>query len=121
MLSLGLHSDILPQVALNTKDGRQLPFSIGLPLTEAGLSKFAADFLGERLPPPATLLHMSEEGGEGGDAGAEGGTVSTSDVVELSAQSFERVAMDSRKDVLVQLYREDGCEPCAHMIVYYNK
>jgi hypothetical protein len=69
MISLGLDADApLPQFALNTKDGRQLPLigrggtagrgapSERLPNLEHRLSKFVADFLGERLrdrAPPA--------------------------------------------------------------------
>lgn len=113
MLSLGLHSDVLPQVAFNTKDGRKLPYGTGLPLTEAALSRFAADFLGERLrpmPPPEPLPPTVGRGGA--NAGA---------VVELGEDTVDAVAMDVQHDVLLQLYTRRGCDPCEQMEVYYDK
>ena len=55
MISLGLDADgQLPQLAFNTKDGRQLPFPHGQPLTEQAIGAFAEDFLGDRLKPLAS-------------------------------------------------------------------
>jgi hypothetical protein len=123
MLSLGLHSDQLPQFAINTKDGRQLPFGKGLQATEAALSKFVADFLGERLIPTAlpSGIDVPKDPASGAEIGPGESMISASGVLELSTGSFERIAMDPRKDVLVQLYREVGCKPCSNMVVYYNK
>ena len=55
MLSLGLDPDApLPQIAFNTRDGRQLPFPSGRSPTERAIGEFASAFLGDRLatPPP---------------------------------------------------------------------
>ena len=118
MLSLGLRTDTLPQVAFNTKDGRQLPYGEGRSLSEAALSQFAADFLGEKLQtlpraPPAPLPASSY---------VDGAVVKPIEaVIELGPSNFDAVAMDVRRDVLLQLYAGRGCEACEQMVIYYNK
>ncbi|KAL1525168.1 hypothetical protein AB1Y20_020039 [Prymnesium parvum] len=109
MLALGLQPGVLPQVAINTQDGRRLPYAHGQPLTEQRLSQFVADFLGERLPPlpPPPPAPPAAEAPRG--------------VVELAPDSFERAALDVRRDVLLQLYASRGCEACDRLTIYYSK
>ncbi|KAL3924967.1 MAG: hypothetical protein SGPRY_003764, partial [Prymnesium sp.] len=97
MLALGLRPAVLPQVAINTKDGRQLPFDPSRPLTELSLSQFVADFLGQRLPPRIEDSRMGIE-----NARRNGGRESTGLggdrlVIECDGSNFERVAMDRKE------------------------
>jgi len=38
----------------------------------------------------------------------------------ITAQTFQEVAMDEEKDVLLLLHAT-GCEKCAHFAVYYKR
>ena len=119
MLALGLRGGELPQLAFNTKDGRQLPFPSGRTPDEPSLSRFAADFLGERLPaavepPPRRGPPKQPENyvPRASDAGA---------VVEVGAANFSAVALEVGRDVLLQLYSEVGCDACVALVPYYAR
>ena len=119
MLALGLRGGELPQLAFNTKDGRQLPFPAGRTPDEPSLSRFAADFLGERLPaavepPPRRGPPKQPENyvPRASDAGA---------VVEVGAANFSAVALEVGRDVLLQLYSEEGCDACVALVPYYAR
>ena len=134
MLTVGLDPDgPLPQFAFNTKDGRQLPFPKGRKPTEKALAMFAADFLGERLPPkpkkekksskapssspPSPRKAMSSGGGSSSDGAGAAGTR----VIDLLPSTFERIALDVTKDVLLLLHSKTGCDACDQMVIYYDK
>jgi hypothetical protein len=139
MISLGLDADgPLPQLAFNTKDGRQLPFPRDQAPTVAALTNFAADFLGERLPPrparpppqaPSTPPSSSKPKKAGGGSGQKGAAAagkaaaagSDGAVVELNLDDFERVALDVTKDVLLLLHAAEGCERCTNLVPYYKR
>ena len=119
MLSLGLRAGQLPQLGFNTKDGRQLPFPHAQAPTEAALTRFAASFLGERLhgrgasvPARGPMKVPENWSPRPGDAES---------VVELEPASFDRLAMDPTRDVLLQLYASEGCEPCVTLVMYFNR
>lgn len=130
MLSLGLQPDApLPQLAINTKDGRQLPFPTRKEVSEKQLALFVAAFLGERLPPPlpATPPPSSPptagrdptkiNEGWSSDEGRLGGTIT-----ELTAASFESVALDVTKDVLLLLHAPASvCDSCATFAPFFQK
>lgn len=131
MLSLGLRPDApLPQLAINTKDGRQLPFPSGRLPTEKHLALFVADFLGERLPPPLPGVPSASpppplagsapipEANDGW-ASSEGHIRGT--VLDLTLDNFEAIALDVRRDVLVLLHASTGCEACATLAPLYQK
>ena len=119
MLSLGLREGVLPQLGFNTKDGRQLPFPHASAPTEAALTRFAAAFLGEKLhgggasvPARGPMKVPENWSPRPGDAES---------VVELEPASFDRLAMDPTRDVLLQLYASEGCEPCVTLVMYFNR
>ena len=130
MITLGLDADApLPQFAINTKDDRKLPFPIATPPTEKALAIFAADFLGERLPPKP----KRDKGALGGADGAGPAApprpappeppafAKPGDVVDLTPANFDRVALDVTKDVLLMLTADVGCEGCQSIVPYYAK
>lgn len=135
MISLGLDADApLPQLAFNTKDGRQLPFPRDQVPTEEALTSFAADFLGERLrprsppprptprPPSAPPSESSKPIKDGGGERKVAAAAPNNDaVVELSNDNFERLALDVTKDVLLLLHAAEGCERCGSLVPYYRK
>ena len=119
MLALGLRGGELPQLAFNTKDGRQLPFPAGRTPDEPSLSRFAADFLGERLQtapelPPRRGPPKQPENyvPRASDAGA---------VVEVGAANFSAVALEVGLDVLLHLYSEENCDACVALVPYYAR
>lgn len=114
MLSLGLRVGILPQVALNTMDGRQLAFDPSLPLRERELSQFVVDYLS--LRPVARPSQREEE------AAAEAEQPATSSIVlELTRSSFDAAAMDVRHDVLLELYHSAQCPSCKQMATFTHR
>jgi hypothetical protein len=128
MLALGLDPDAsLPQLAMNTKDGRQLPFPARRKPTEAALAAFAADFLGGRLRPPAKpveppaspRLPMEEEADTEGLSTRR--VANGSAPVELSQDTFDRIALDVTRDVLLLLTAKEGCESCVQLTRYYSR
>ena len=142
MLALGLDADApLPQLAINTKDDRKLPFPVGRAPTEKALATFVADFLGERLPPkpprgkasaaataksPRDISGTRRTGGASATAGrgasASGGVSALEGgVVELQPSTFDRLALDVTKDVLLLLSADVGCDACANLVPYYAK
>ena len=121
MLSLGLREGKLPQLAFNVKDGRQLPYpfdEMGAP-TEAALSVWAGRFLGDSLraapvsiPSRGPMKQPENWTPKPGEAEL---------VVEIEPATFDAVAMDATRDVLLQLYASEGCEPCVGLVMFYNR
>jgi len=146
MRSLGLFGgrERLPSLAFNTKDGRQIPFSEKLPINADTLLQFCADFLSGKLNSAAdaeeaarkALLAVNpinpknkaarkarREAPEQVTGVAEqfgDGAVGDTSVVKVTKDNFEDVVMDEAQDVLLMLH-EEGCEPCAHLSVYFKR
>jgi len=146
MRALGLFGgrERLPSLAFNTKDGRQIPFSEKLPINADTLLQFCADFISGKLQTaadaeeaarksllsvnpinpknkakrkkrreaPNQVVGVAEQFGDG-QAGDDA-------VVSVDLDNFEAVVMDETKDVLLLLH-EEGCEPCAHLSVYFKR
>lgn len=151
MLALGLRDGTLPQLAFNTKDGRQLPFPPDETPNEAALSRFAARFLGDALrsapeslpdrgpmrqpdnwtPKPGEAELVAELAPSNfsavrvdcaaTDASAPQWLSVLAPRKPSAASSCTQVAMDPTKDVVLQLYASEGCEPCVTMVMYYNR
>ena len=121
MLTLGLSGDSpLPQLAFNTKDGRQLPFPLGRTPSEKALSHFTADFLGERLP-PRPPRHTAPASPASPKPSREAAADSPESVVNVIPSTFDRVALDVTRDVLLLLTADIGCEPCKRLIPFYAR
>lgn len=138
MLLLGLAADAtLPQFAINTKDGRRLPFPADRAPTERSLGRFATDFLADRLQaasptpplppqpvppqptpsaPPIETRHLGRH--QGTAAGEEG---ESGAVLELTAATFDRVALAVTTDVLLMLHTATACDACGKLMPYYRR
>ena len=61
---------------------------------------------------------MSSGGASSSDgAGGAAGT----GVIDLLPSTFERIALDVTKDVLLLLHSKTGCDACDQMVIYYDK
>jgi hypothetical protein len=147
MTSLGLFggAERLPAIAFNTKDSRQMPFSERLPINRDTLLQFCADFLSGRLQtkadaeaaakkaltnPSLNMKNLPTKRKPRKKAPAEKRGVSEqfrdndnfagNYVMPLNRSSVEGVVMDERRDVVI-MFHSKGCEPCAHLAVYYKR
>mmetsp|Transcript_5623 Transcript_5623/g.9247 ORF Transcript_5623/g.9247 Transcript_5623/m.9247 type:complete len:748 (-) Transcript_5623:127-2370(-) len=146
MKSLGLYGgkERLPSIAFNTRDGSQVPFPEELPVNKDTILQFCANFLSGKLrsaedskemakkalqsalpvnpknkaarkavkQAPQVVQGISEQFGDG----IRGDTA----VVTVTLQNFEDVVMNEDQDVVLLLHAK-GCEPCAHLAVYYKR
>jgi len=146
MKSLGLYGgrERLPSLAFNTKDGSQIPFPEELPVNKDTLLRFCADFVTGKLKNKADAAAMAKkalqatqplnrkntvireevrkapEKVRGITEQFGDGDVGDEDITVLTAKSFESVAMDEEKDVLLMLHAQ-GCEKCGQLAVYYKR
>lgn len=147
MKSLGLLGGVesLPQVAFNTRDGRQVPFPEKLPINYDTLNRYCAEFLSGKLRNRQDALELVEKALQSSTpisskntvhrkapaqraAHAPGiselfgdGEIGDQFVVEVNATSLELLlSQPDEKDIVLLLY-SPSCQPCANFAVYYKR
>lgn len=145
MRSLGLYGgrERLPSIALNTKDGRQIPFHEDLPINRDTIMQYCADYLSGKLKTKQDAAESAKralqkvtlnkknvaarkeprqlpERKRGVSEQFGDGDVGDADIVVLTAAEVTDVAMDDEKDVLLLLH-SDTCDKCFNFAVYYKR
>lgn len=145
MKSLGLLGGVerLPSIAFNTRDKSQLVFPESLPINFDTLNKFAAGVLYGKLRSKKDIKEFQDKAlvevttnqrnlavrkkkkeAPPVERGISEQFDAAYDKLEyvsvVTASNFDSMAMEEGMDVLLMLHSE-GCEPCAHFIVYYKK
>ena len=57
----------------------------------------------------------------GGSSSSDGAGGAGTRVIDLLPSTFERIALDVTKDVLLLLHSKTGCDACDQMVIYYDK
>uniref|UniRef100_A0A7S3UPC4 protein disulfide-isomerase n=1 Tax=Heterosigma akashiwo TaxID=2829 RepID=A0A7S3UPC4_HETAK len=141
MKALGLYGgqERLPALALNTKDGKKLPFPEVLPINRDTILQFCADYLSGRMNNEDDAQEMAKKALMATNfnrknqaqrqerkkppeekTGISEQWKKKDPVVQITSDNFEEIVLDEDRDVVV-LFTSKECESCSHMTPYYKR
>jgi hypothetical protein len=111
---LGIHTEALPAMAMNTADGRVLTFDAAF--EEVEIESWVRSYLGYNVVAATKGAERRADspkppkpvGGITGDAHADAFAEHTDSVVTLTTESFHGVVMDPHKDIMLILQAHDS-------------
>eukprot|EP00600_Ochromonadales_sp_CCMP1393_P015319 CAMPEP_0175033116 /NCGR_PEP_ID=MMETSP0005-20121125/21810_1 /TAXON_ID=420556 /ORGANISM="Ochromonas sp., Strain CCMP1393" /LENGTH=555 /DNA_ID=CAMNT_0016293677 /DNA_START=477 /DNA_END=2144 /DNA_ORIENTATION=- len=124
MKSLGLYGgkERLPSIAFNTRDGSQVPFPEELPVNKDTILQFCANFLSGKLRSAEDSKEMAKKALQSAlpvNPKNKAARKAVKQAAPSGAGHFRAVRREDQ-DVVLLLHAK-GCEPCAHLAVYYKR